>query len=259
VSEPVCSAPAVVSGWSVVTSVIVIGVRPLSRFASDSRTVLDDVGVKHFGRTPKTLPHSSVASSVMPPLNPSVGLLVTVVSPSWVTDTVTPPDKVAELAVNSSICSDPPPDTGTVAIPWYLKSANVADPAESTDVAAEAVRPEGAAASFRAALLRLEWADLELPGFPLAEGEALADAEGVGDGDGLAVPVDAADGLGDADGAADVVADGAGLAVVRLAEPDADGVGVGVGVAVAVGVGVDEGRQIMPRMQLPPLSDDAPA
>jgi hypothetical protein len=60
-SEPVCSAPAIVSGWSVVTSVIVIGVSPLSRFASASRTVLDDDGLKHSGRTPKTLPQSSVA------------------------------------------------------------------------------------------------------------------------------------------------------------------------------------------------------
>ena len=73
-------------------------------------------------------------------------------------------------------------------MPWYLKSVSVADPAESTDTAAEAVRLDGVAACFRAAFLRFELADFEPPDLPLAEGEALADAEGVGVGDALAVP-----------------------------------------------------------------------
>jgi hypothetical protein len=51
-SEPVCSAPAVVSGWSVVTSVIVMGTIPVSRFASSSRIALDVDGVKHVGTRP---------------------------------------------------------------------------------------------------------------------------------------------------------------------------------------------------------------
>jgi hypothetical protein len=57
-------------------------------------------------------------------------------------------------------------------MPWYLKSVIVADPAESTDAAAGAVRSDGAAASFFAALLAFELADV-----PLAEGDGLADAE----------------------------------------------------------------------------------
>jgi hypothetical protein len=58
VSEPVCRVPAVASGWSVVTSVIVIGTAPVSRLAIDSRTALAVDGVKHFGRRPKMLPQS---------------------------------------------------------------------------------------------------------------------------------------------------------------------------------------------------------
>ena len=189
------------------------------------------------------LPQSCVAYSVMPPLNPSIGLTVSVVSPSWVTDTVTSPDKSAELAVNSSICSDPPPETGMLTMPWYLKSVSVADPAVSTDAAAEAMRSDGAAALFRAALLPFELADFELVDLPLAEGEALADADGVGDG--LAAPEGLADGLADGltdpDGPDEGVADGAGLEVVGL------------------GLGDAEGRQSIPRMQLPPFCGDAAA
>src|SRR5580692_384532 len=184
----------------------------------------------------------------MPPLNPSVGLLVSVVRPPSVTDTVTPPDRAAELAVNSSICSDPPPETGMLTMPRYLKSVIVADPAESTDAAAAAVRPDGAPAFFRAVLLPLELADLGLPDLPLAEGEALTDAEGVDVGAGLAVAegpaVVLADGLGDAGGPDDGAADGVGLEVVGLGL-GADGVGVG--------------RQSIPRMQLPPFCGEAAA
>jgi hypothetical protein len=60
-SEPVCSAPAVVSGWSVVTSVIVMGAIPVSRFARSSRIALEVDGVKHFGTRPYMLPQSFVA------------------------------------------------------------------------------------------------------------------------------------------------------------------------------------------------------
>jgi hypothetical protein len=77
------------------------------------------------------LPQSCVAYSVMPPLNPSV-------------------------------CSDPPPETGMLTMPWYLKSVSVADPAVSTDAAEDAMRSDGAAAFFRAALLFFELADLSL-------------------------------------------------------------------------------------------------
>ena len=61
VSEPVCSEPAVVSGWSVVTSVIVTGTAAVSLFAIDSRTALTVDGVKQIGRTPNRLPQSLVA------------------------------------------------------------------------------------------------------------------------------------------------------------------------------------------------------
>ena len=61
VSDPVVSAPAVVSGWSVVTSVIVIGVAAVSRFAIDSRTASTVEGVKQIGSTPNRLPQSLVA------------------------------------------------------------------------------------------------------------------------------------------------------------------------------------------------------
>jgi hypothetical protein len=115
----------------------------------------------------------------MPPVNPSVGLLVSDVSPPWVTDTVTSPDKSAELAVNSIISSLAPPETGTLTLPRYWKSAKVADPAVSTEAAAEAVTPDGEAASFGLAFLPLA-ADLAaLVDVPLGEREALADVEGV--------------------------------------------------------------------------------
>ena len=51
-SEPVSRVPAVASGWSVVTSVIVMGTAPVSRFAMDSRTAFAVDGVKHFGTRP---------------------------------------------------------------------------------------------------------------------------------------------------------------------------------------------------------------
>jgi hypothetical protein len=115
----------------------------------------------------------------MPPLNPSAGLLVSLVSPPWVTDTVTSPDKSAELAVNSIISSVAPPETGTGTLPRYRKSVKVADPAVSTDAAAAAVTPDGAAASFGTAFLPLA-ADLAaLVEVPLGDGEALADVDGV--------------------------------------------------------------------------------
>src|ERR1700733_14091882 len=96
----------------------------------------------------------------MPPVNPSVGLLVSDVSPPWLTDTVTSPDKSAELAVNSIISSLAPPETGTFTLPRYWKSVKVADPAVSTEAAAEAVTPAGDAASFGSAFLPLA-ADLD--------------------------------------------------------------------------------------------------
>jgi hypothetical protein len=61
VSEPVCSAPAVASGWSVVTSVIVMGTEPVTTFAMDSRTALTVEGVKQIGTAPSRLPQSLVA------------------------------------------------------------------------------------------------------------------------------------------------------------------------------------------------------
>ena len=122
----------------------------------------------------------------MPSLNPSDGLLVSVVSPPWVTDTVTSPDRSAELAVNSIISSVAPPDTGMLTLPWYWKSVMVTDPAVSTESAAEAVTADGAAASFSAAFLPL--AAAPLVDVPLGDGEALADVEGVGVADGAAVP-----------------------------------------------------------------------
>jgi D-serine deaminase-like pyridoxal phosphate-dependent protein len=59
-SEPVCRPPAIASGWSVTTLVIVIGSAPVSRFAMLSRTALTVDGVKHSG-IPASLPQSSVA------------------------------------------------------------------------------------------------------------------------------------------------------------------------------------------------------
>src|ERR1700735_1198834 len=91
----------------------------------------------------------------MPPVNPSVGLLVSVVSPPWVTDTVTSPDKLAEPAVNSILSSQAPPERGMHALPRYWKSVKLADPAVRTEAAAEAVTPDGAAASFGSAFLPL--------------------------------------------------------------------------------------------------------
>src|SRR5271156_643265 len=116
----------------------------------------------------------------MPSLNPSDGLLVSVVSPPWVTETVTSPDRSAELAVNSIISSVVPPDTGMLTLPWYWKSVNVADPAVRTEAALEAVMAEGAAASFLPAFLPL--APIPLLDVPLGDGEPLADVEGVGVG-----------------------------------------------------------------------------
>ena len=167
----------------------------------------------------------------MPPLNPSDGLLVLVVSPPWVTDTVTSPDRSAELAVNSIISSVPPPETGMFTLPRYWKSVKVADPAVSTEAAAEAVMPDGAAAFFLTAFLPLA-ADLAAPvDVPLGDGEALADV----DGDGVAEGADpdwpaegVGDGLAEADGA-----DGAD-------EDDADGVGLGDD---EEGVGVGDERR----------------
>src|ERR1700722_389546 len=125
----------------------------------------------------------------MPSPNASVGLVVSVVSPPWVTDTVTSPDKSAELAVNSIISSVVPPEAGMLTLPWYWKSVRVTDPAVSTEEAAEAVTADGAAASFWAAFLPLAPADLAaLLDVPLGDGEALADVEGVGVAEGAAVP-----------------------------------------------------------------------
>src|ERR1700684_1522739 len=114
----------------------------------------------------------------MPSPNPSDGLLVSVVSPPWVTDTVTSPDRSAELAVNSIISSVVPPDSGMLTLPWYWKSVNVADPAVRTEAALGAVRAEGAAACFSGAFLAL--APAPLVDVALGDGEPLADVEGVG-------------------------------------------------------------------------------
>src|ERR1700722_1819313 len=108
----------------------------------------------------------------MPSLNPSVGLLVLVVSAPWVTDTVTSPDRSAELAVNSIISSVVPPEAGMLTLPWYWKSVRVTVPAVSTEAAAEAVMPDGAAAFFLTAFLPLA-ADLAALDVPLGDGEAL--------------------------------------------------------------------------------------
>ena len=129
-------------------------------------------------------------------------------------------------------------------LPWYWKSVRVADPAVSTEEAAEAVMPDGAAASFLTAFLPLA-ADLAAPvDVPLGDGEALADVDGVGVDDGAADPDWPAEGVGDglaeADGADEDDADGVGLG----AEDEDDGEGVGVG--------DDDGMQMMPRMQVPP-------
>src|ERR1700678_3131240 len=82
----------------------------------------------------------------MPAPSPSDELLVSVVSPPWVTETVTSPDRSAELAVNSIISSVLPPETGMLTLPWYWKSVMVTDPAVSTESAAGAVTADGAAA-----------------------------------------------------------------------------------------------------------------
>src|ERR1700722_503632 len=118
----------------------------------------------------------------MPAPNPSDGLLVSVVSPPWVTDTVTSPDRLAELAVNSIISSVPPPETGMLTLPLYWKSVKVTDPAVSTESAAEAVIADGAAASFSATFLPLAAAPPVLPlaaappvDVPVGDGESLAD------------------------------------------------------------------------------------
>src|SRR6204780_1447515 len=116
----------------------------------------------------------------MPSLNPSVGLLVSVVRPPWVTETVTSPDRSAELAVNSIISSVLPPETGMLTLPWYWKSVMVKDPAVSTEAAAEAVTADGAAACFSATFLLL--AAGPLVDVPLGDGKAVTDVEGVGDG-----------------------------------------------------------------------------
>src|SRR5580692_3047712 len=171
----------------------------------------------------------------MPSPNPSDGLLVSVVSPPWVTDTVTSPDRSAELAVNSIISSVVPPDAGMLTLPWYWKSVSVTDPAVRTEAALEAVMAEGAAACFSAAFLPL--AAASLVDAPLGDGEALADVEGVGVAEGEAVPDWPAEGVGD--GLAE--ADG---------EDDADGAGVGPEVE-GVGDGDADGRQMMPRTQFP--------
>jgi hypothetical protein len=183
----------------------------------------------------------------MPSLNPSVGLLVSVVSVPWVTDTVTSPDSSAELAVNSIISSVVPPDTGTATLPWYWKSVRVADPAVSTEAALEAV-PPGAVASLGSTFLALAPADLPPPADEaLGDGEALGAVEGVGVADGASVPDWPAEGVGDG-----------------LAEADDDTLGVGlgaavelVGVGVGVGVGDADGGQRMPRMHPPAGSADA--
>jgi hypothetical protein len=66
-------------------------------------------------------------------------------------------------------------------LPWYWKSVSETDPAESTDAAAGAVTAAGAAACFCGIFFALALADL-----PLADGEAVADVDGVADG--VAVP-----------------------------------------------------------------------
>src|ERR1700729_997873 len=122
----------------------------------------------------------------MPSPNPSDGLLVSVVSPPWVTDTVTSPDRSAELAVNSIISSVAPPATGTFTLPRYWKSVRVTDPAVSTEAAAAAVMPDGAAACFSTAFLPL--AAAPVVEVPLGDGEALADVVGAGVAGGAPVP-----------------------------------------------------------------------
>ena len=132
------------------------------------------------------LPQSLVAWSVIPLLKPSVGLLVSVVCPPWVTDTVTSPDREAEPAVNSIICSVAPPETGMRTLPWYWKSVKVTDPADRTEAAAGAVTADGAAACFWASFFDFDFAVagfFALVGVPLGEGEAVADGT-----EGVAVP-----------------------------------------------------------------------
>src|ERR1700722_6882709 len=120
----------------------------------------------------------------MPSPNASAGLVGSVVSPLWVTDTVTSPDRLAELAVNSIISSVVPPEAGMLRLPWDWKSVRLADPAVGPEEAAEAVMPDGAAAFFLTAFLPLA-ADLAAPvDVPLGDGEALADVDGVGVADG---------------------------------------------------------------------------
>src|ERR1700722_4086048 len=108
----------------------------------------------------------------MPSPNASVGLVVSVVSPPWVTDTVTSPDKSAELAVNSIISSVVPPETGMLTLPRYWKSVYVADPAVRAGAALEAVMA-GAAASFSTPFLPL--APAPLVDLPVGDGEPLPD------------------------------------------------------------------------------------
>ena len=115
-SGPVCSAPALASGWSVVTPVSVIGTTLVIRFVALSKIALIVDGVNVTG-TPSSEPESLVAYSVTPPLKASVGLEVTVVPPPCVTASVTPPASVIESAMNFIIVTVPPLATGISTLP----------------------------------------------------------------------------------------------------------------------------------------------
>src|ERR1700691_5058258 len=81
----------------------------------------------------------------MSPVKLSDGLLVVdVPPPGGVTDTLTPPVRSADEAVNSIASSVPPPLTGRAVLATKLKSSSVTVPAVSTDVPEEATRPDGA-------------------------------------------------------------------------------------------------------------------
>src|ERR1700691_443500 len=118
----------------------------------------------------------------MSPVKLSDGLLVVdVPPPGGVTDTLTPPDRSADEAVNSIASSVPPPVTGSAVLATKLKSASVADPAVSTDVPAEATRPDGASA-FLAFFVFVGLLSPGLPPEPLPFPPPLGVADGEGDG-----------------------------------------------------------------------------